>query len=114
MPYNELFDWRMQHYPSTYEGDNAITDYDINLELSEVLNNWYLESHVVKIPFYQYTNEEFDFSSYWERRSTGYSTKIPDGEYEKLKPTKILVRYQAWFTTCRFSIRLLGIRRQGG
>ena len=76
MPYNELFDWRMQHYPSTYEGNNAITDYDINLELSEILNNWYLESHDVKIPFYQYTNEEFDFSSYWERRSTDYSTKI--------------------------------------
>ncbi|KAI6652476.1 hypothetical protein LOD99_7490 [Oopsacas minuta] len=76
MPYNELFDWRVRHYLSTCEGETAITDYDINLEVSEILNKWYLESHDIKIPFYQYTREELDFSSYWERKSTDYTTKI--------------------------------------
>ncbi|KAI6658293.1 hypothetical protein LOD99_15562 [Oopsacas minuta] len=76
MPYNELFDWRVRHYSSTYEGETAFTDYDINLEVSEILNKWYLESHDIKIALYQYTREELDFSSYWERKSTDYTTKI--------------------------------------
>ena len=77
MHYKDLYDWRLEHYSPIYEEDtSSITNYDTSLEISEILNKWYLESQNVSIPYYHYTSEEIEYSSQWERKSTDYVTKV--------------------------------------
>ena len=41
-----------------------------------MVKEWYLESQSIKIPYYQYTNDDFEFSTLWGNKSTDYSTKV--------------------------------------
>ena len=41
-----------------------------------IVKEWYLESQGIQIPYSQYTNEDFEFSTLWGNKSTDYSTKV--------------------------------------
>ena len=76
LPFKELFDWRHCHFPPTNFPENRLMDFDTSQEMSEVLSQWYLESFGVKIPIYQYANDDFEFSTRWQQKSMNYSTKV--------------------------------------
>ena len=76
LPFKELFDWRQRHFPPTEIPENRLMDIDTSQEMSELLSQWYLESLRVKIPIYQYTNDDFVLSTHWQEKSMNYSTKV--------------------------------------
>ena len=51
-------------------------DLDTTQEITEVLAQFYLESYKVKIPEYQYTCQDFEFSTKWATDSMNYATKV--------------------------------------
>ena len=63
VPFRELFDWRKEHFPPTEIPEIGLMDFDTSQEMGDILSQWYLESHGIKIPYYQYTNEDFQFST---------------------------------------------------
>ena len=75
LPFDELLDWKQDHFPPTKIPEHKLMDFNTSQEMSEVLNQWYLESAGVKIPFYKYTNDDFEFSTHWQQKSMNYSTK---------------------------------------
>ena len=74
--FKELFDWRQRHFAPTKIPENRLMDFDTSQEMYEVLSQWYLESLGVKIPIYQYTNDDFEFSTHWQQKSMNYLTKV--------------------------------------
>ena len=76
MKFIDLFNWRTDHYPSTYPVNSNDSQLETSYEMSNLLAQWYLDSFEVKIPEHQYTDEDFQFSSHWARESMDYSTKI--------------------------------------
>ena len=74
MDYVDLLEWRLDHYPSVQNESNDITC--ASYEISMIVKEWYLESQGIQIPYYQYTNEDFEFSTLWGNKSTDYSTKF--------------------------------------
>ena len=76
MNFKELLDWRLQHYPSVYELDSDIGNYNIGEEITDILRAWYLESFNIKIPEFLVTDEDFEISSHWNKKSVDYSTKV--------------------------------------
>ena len=49
---------------------------DTSQEVTEILVQWYLESFEIKIPMFQYTKEDFEFSTKWQQKSMDYTTKV--------------------------------------
>ena len=68
--------WKSQYYPSAYDENSEVTNRETSLEISEILSEWYLESYNIQIPIFQFTDEEFKFSSHWGQLSMDYSTKV--------------------------------------
>ena len=82
--------------------------FDTTQEMSEVLNQWYLESFGVKIPIYQYTNEDFEYSTHWQQKSMNYSTKV-------LQPVlnELLINYPETKTSyhqIRFQLQIISLK----
>lgn len=76
MKYKDLFDWRMQHYPSIYDLNTDIGNLNASEEISDILREWYLESNNIKIPEYLFTDEDHEISSRWSIESIDYATKV--------------------------------------
>ena len=57
--------------------------------MSNVLVEWYLECFGVKIPEYQYTQEDNDFATRWLSESMDYSTKILLPVVQQLLTTRV-------------------------
>ena len=74
--FNELFDWRQEYLPPTKIPETRLTTFDVSQEMDETLCKWYLESLEIKIPVLQYTQDDFEFSTYWGRKSMDYTTKV--------------------------------------
>ena len=49
-------------------------DLDTTQEITHVLAQFYLESYKVKIPEYQYTSQDFEFSTKWATNSMNFTT----------------------------------------
>ena len=73
--FRDLLDWRYAHYPSI-NSEEIEMDLDTTQEITEVLAQFYLESYEVKIPEYQYTCQDFEFSTKWATDSMNYATKV--------------------------------------
>ena len=76
LPYRELFDWRHEHYPPTDIPETRLMVIDTSQEMTDIFIQWYLESHAVKIPYYQYTDEDFAFATHWGEKSMNYITIV--------------------------------------
>ena len=74
MDYVDLLEWRLDHYPSVQNECNDITC--ASYEMSMIVKEWYLESQGIQVPYYQYTNKDFEFSTLWGNKSTDCSTKV--------------------------------------
>ena len=74
--FRDLLDWRHDHYPSINNEESEMMDLDTTQEVTEVLVQFYLESYSVKIPEYQYTSQDFEFSTKWATDSMNYATKV--------------------------------------
>ena len=74
MNYVDLLDWRLDHYPSVHNENNNVAC--ASYEISMIVKEWYLQSQGIQIPYYQYTNEDFELSTQWGNISTDYSTKV--------------------------------------
>ena len=74
--HSELFDWRQEHFPPTEIPEMRLMDFDTSHEMTDILSQWYLDSDGIKIPYYQYTNEDFNFSTHWQQESMNYSTNV--------------------------------------
>ena len=67
MKFIDLFNWRTDHYPSTYPVNSNDSQLETAYEMSNLLAQWYLDRFEVTIPEHQYTYEDFQFSSHWAR-----------------------------------------------
>ena len=76
MKFKDLFNWRTDSYPSYYTESPQEDQLKTTYEMSNLLAQWYLDSFEIKIPEYQYTGEDFDFSTRWSEESMDYSTKV--------------------------------------
>ena len=76
MPFKELFNWRTNNYPSNYTIHSPDDQLETTFVMSNLLAQWYLDSFDIKIPEYQYTDEDYEFSSQWSTKSFDYSTKV--------------------------------------
>ena len=61
MDFEDLLDWKNEYYPSAYEENIEVTNRDTSLEISEILSEWYLETYIIKIPIFQFTDEDLIF-----------------------------------------------------
>ena len=76
MSIRDLIKWRAENYLSTFKRDNEGFKLEISYEISNILAEWHLESKNIKIPQYQYTTEDFEFSTRWSHESMNYSTEV--------------------------------------
>ena len=76
LPYDELLEWRVDNYPSTNNCEDELLDFDTTQEISEILTTYYLEAYEIKIPYYQYTSQDFEFATKWQTESMNYATKV--------------------------------------
>ena len=76
MKFKDLFNWRTDSYPSYYTEYPQEDQLETTYEMSNLLAQWYLDSFEIKIPEYQYTGEDFDFSTRWSEESMDNSTKV--------------------------------------
>ena len=76
MKFKDLFNWRTDRYPSYYTEYPQEDQLETTYEMSNLLAQWYLDSFEIKIPEYQYTGEDFDFSTRWSGASMDYSTNF--------------------------------------
>ena len=72
--YKDLLDWRLENYPSVLNIDTDVSN--ASYDISEILKEWYSQSQDIKVPLFQYTDEDFAFSTYWGNKSINYSTKL--------------------------------------
>ena len=61
MKFIDLFNWRTDHYPSTYPVNSNDSQLETSYEMSNLLAQWYLDSFEVK---YQNTNTQMKISSF--------------------------------------------------
>ena len=106
MDFRDLLDWKNEYYLSAYEENSEVTNRDTSLEISEILSEWYLESYSIRIPIFQFTDEDFKFSSHWGQESMDYSTKVLIPVVQQLlcdaNKSQILEDLQQWFQKLAF------------
>ena len=76
LPFRDIIDWRQHQYPSITSVINELIDFDTSQEICDVLAQFYLESHEIKIPEYQHTTLDFEFSHKWAKDSIDYPTNV--------------------------------------
>ena len=76
LSFQEILDWRHDHYPLINSAIDETMDLDTTQQICDILTQFYLESYEVKIPEYQYTSQDFEFSTKWANESMNYSTKV--------------------------------------
>ena len=76
LPFRKLFDWRHEHFPPTKYPEQRLMDHETSQEMADILIQWYLECCEIKIPMYQYTDDDFKFATYWQEKAMNYTTKV--------------------------------------
>ena len=76
MKFKDSFNWKTDRYPSYYTDYPQKNQLETTNEMSNLLAQWYLDSFEIKIPEYQYTGEDFDFSTRWSGESMDYSPNV--------------------------------------
>ena len=76
LPFRQLFDWREEHFPQKEFPEMRLMDFETRQEMADILSQWYLECHSIKIPIYQHSEEDYEYSSHWQQKSMDYATKV--------------------------------------